>query len=288
MNIHEDYEAGSIDRDNASMDILKANGFTQLRVYIVGWEDAWDLARSKASALRAIAKGFDVVWGIQQVDTVITAANWAAYVTAVESAATWAQANGVFEFYIGNETEWHVDGTTITVDQIIVNLKAVATDVQAIFTNGNVSYSCAYYYISNWITAGRGDIDILASNIYRGGEGYYDDTWKTYITNLVNAFGADHTYLTEFNLSYSSLDDYSTDEAVQAAGITEMIDYIKASGMTRAIYFLWYFPGLNFGVLKDDGTYRLLWNQALLNSDSVKLATVPAKNATILLPKPKK
>jgi len=36
--------------------------------------------------------------------------------------------------------------------------------------------------------------------------------------------------------------------------------------------------------MKDDGTYRLLWNQALLNTELVKFATVPTKTTTISLP----
>jgi hypothetical protein len=111
----------------------------------------------------------------------------------------------------------------MTVAQIITNLKSVAKDVQEIFINGNVSYSCWEESIDDWITAGKGDIDILASNIYMGG-GSYGETWKTDITNLVNAFGVDGTYITEFAPSCSSLEDYSTDEAVQATAVTEMIE----------------------------------------------------------------
>ena len=183
----------------------------------------------------------------------------------------------------------HVDDDTMTVADLIVELKDVATDVQAIFTNGNVSYSCWANYIDDWITAGKGDIDILASNIYMGGEGSYGDGWKTLITKLVNAFGSDGTYLTEFAPSWSDIDDYSEDEAVQATAETEMIEYIKDSGMTRAIAFLYKGHTPNdaltnaFGILKADDTYRLLWNQALLNSESVKFATVPTKTTTASL-----
>jgi hypothetical protein len=99
----------------------------------------------------------------------------------------------------------------------------------------------------------------MALNTYRGGNGSHNDTWKTEITDMVNAFGVDHTYLSEFGLSITSLDDYSTDEAVQAAGISEMIEYIKASGMKRAIFFIWYDPTVEWGVKKSDGTYRQLW-----------------------------
>ena len=70
---------------------------------------------------------------------------------AILVAAQWAQDNGVFEFQIGNEEELHVDGTTMTAAQIRANLRDVATEVKAIFTNGNVSYSCSGMYVKPWI-----------------------------------------------------------------------------------------------------------------------------------------
>jgi len=271
------------------VDTLLANGFEDLRIDIPDYQNTAWLAYSKATLPGIIAKGAKVIWGVSSnkgnnTDYIITAENWSTFRQAILDNAQWAQNNGVYEFQLGNEEELHVDGTTMTVAQIIANLKSVATDVQEIFTNRNVSYSCPQSSIDDWITADKGDIDILASNIYRGGCGFYNDNWKTDITNLVNAFGVDGTYLTEFAISGSSLDDYSTDEAVQAIAVTEMIEYIKASGMKRALFYTWrdYTGGL-FGVVKADGTYRLLWNQALLNSGSVKSITVPAKTATISL-----
>jgi hypothetical protein len=155
----------------------------------------------------------------------------------------------------------------MTVAQIITNLKSVATEVKKIFTNGNVSYSCWGNNIDDWVAVGKGDIDILASNVYIGGDGVYNDNWKTRIDNMVNAFGIDGTCITEFAPSFSSLEDYSTDEAVQTAAVTEMIKYMKASGIERALFYSWQdHPGGLFGVVKADGTYRLLWNQALLNT----------------------
>jgi hypothetical protein len=154
----------------------------------------------------------------------------------------------------------------------MTNLKSIATEAQAIFTNGKISYSCEPAFAWEWTSVGKGDIDIIASNFYMGCDGVYDTGWwKTIIPILINAFGADGTYISEFGLSTTSLNDYSTDEAVQAAGITEMINFIKASGMTRAIAFIYrgYTPTdeitSNFGILKTDGTYRELW-QSLLNS----------------------
>jgi hypothetical protein len=52
-----------------------------------------------------------------------------------------------------------------------------------------------------------------------------------------------------------------------------MIEYIKASGITRAYNFCWN-PG-RFGVLKDDGTYRLLWDVLTSSNDTTLDTTVP-------------
>jgi hypothetical protein len=273
------------DHINYYADIWLSNGFTEgrdLRDYL----DTTNVAASKAAVIAATAKGIKCIWGVSSNPTVITASNWVDFRAAILDAAQWAQANGVYEFQLGNEEECHVDGTTMTVAQIIINLKSVATEVKEIFTNGNVSYSCWQNTIDDWVAVGKGDIDILASNVYIGGGGYYSGKeWKSRITNLVNAFGVDGTYISEFGPSYSSLDDYSTDEAVQAEGLAEMIEYIKASGMTRAFYFCYIDMSwlLDFGARKTDGTYRQLWNQALLSPKSVKFATVPTKITTASL-----
>jgi len=269
----------------SDVDTMLVNGFTELRIDIPDYQDTVWLTYSKAMLPRIIAKGAKVVWGVSSnpdnnSDYMITAENWPAFRQAILDNAQWAQNNGVYEFQLGNEEEGHIDKTTMTVDQLITNLKSVATEAKTIFTNGNVSYSCRQDSISNWVTAGKGDIDILASNVYIGGNGYYDDDWKTRIDNLVNGFGVDGTYLTEFNVSWTTLNDYSTDEAVQAEVLRQMIDYIKASGIKRAYYFCW--KG-DLGVIKDDGTYRLLWYQALLNSESEESTTVPAKTTTASL-----
>src|SRR5665648_688472 len=230
-------------------------------------------------------KGIKVIWGVCSGGTTITASNLSDFEAAILAAAQWAQDNGVYEFQIGNEEEYHNDDDTMTDAQLITNLKAVATDVQEIFTNGNVSYSCGNSNIGDWVTAGKGDLDIMASNVYMTWGAGHPEDWEDMIDDFVGAFGTDGTYLTEFSLNTDSLDSYSTDEAVQAAAVTEMIEYIKASGMERALFYSWHdYSGGLFGVLKDDGTYRLLWSQALLNSESIKFATVPAKTTTVSLP----
>ena len=205
------------------IDVLQANGFTEIRLDIQEYSDSDVVALSKAAALCAVAKGNKVIWGVTSLPP-ITSTNWTDFRAAILSAAQWAQDNGVFEFSLGNEEETKVDGTTLTAAQLRTNLKAVATDVQAIFTNGNISYSIDRHSIDSWVSIGKGDIDIMAANVYRGGDGEYSDHWKTEIDQLVAAFGVNGTYLTELNLSWSGINDYSIDEAVQAAAVKEMID----------------------------------------------------------------
>jgi len=267
------------------VDTLLANDFTELRIGLPDYTHTTYITRTKAAIIRAVAKGAKVIWGVGAGEFTITSTTWPDFRQAILDNAQWAQDNGVFEFQLGNEEELHNDDTTVTDAQLRNYLKALATEVKEIFTRGNVSYSCRALNIDDWVSEGRGDIDIIAANIYRGANGNFSDSWKTDIDNIVNGFGVDHTYITEFNLSATSLDDYSTNEAVQAEAVTEMIEYIKASGMTRAFYFCWIDDVYaNFGVVKDDGTYRLLWNQALLNSGSVKSTTVPTRTTTISLP----
>jgi hypothetical protein len=272
------------------VDTLLAYGFTELRVDVPSYQNTAIVAQSKAAVIRAIAKGARVIWGVssnsfEDPADVITAANWPTFRQAILDAAAWAQANGVYEFQLGNEEEYHVDGTTMTIAQIITNLKGVAAEVKAIFTRGNVSYSCSYRHLSNWIAVGKGDIDLLAFNVYMGWGSEYSDDWKTAIKDSVNAFGVNSTYITEFGPSSTSLIAYSTDEAVQAAAVTEMIDYIKDSGITRAFYFK--YESDEFGAMNWDGTYKLLWDQAILNNTE-STTTVPTTTTTIETTTPNK
>jgi len=246
-------------------------------------------SKYRGSVIVAVGKGVKVIWGVNIGGNTITASNWNTGRLAVLAAAQWAQDNGVYEFQLGNEMELHNDDTTLTDAQLIANLKSLTTEVKTIFTRGNVSYSCFQENIADWVSVGKGDIDILASNVYMEWGDHQVTPWEDFIDTLVGAFGVSGTYLTEFGLHTNGLDYYSTDEAVQATAITEMIDYIKASGMERAIYFALLTGGVyeeeeNFGAVKADGTYRLLWNQALLNSESVKFASVPTKTTTASLP----
>lgn len=246
------------------VDVLLANGFTQLRIDIPGWACANSLVISKSGVTAAVTKGAQVIWGVGNGTVILTDANWASFRQGILDNAQWAQNNGVYEFQLGNELECHNDDTTLTDAQLITNLKSVASDVQEIFTNGNISYTCMHSNISDWISVGKGDIDILASNVYMEYGAHHTQPWKAEIDTLVSAFGLSGTYLTEFGPNSNGINYYSENEVVQAVAVKEMLDYIIASGMTRSNYFCYYdnsrgFGPTGFGTLKDDGTYRLTW-----------------------------
>ena len=255
------------------LDDLQAAGITSIRMDVLDYNYPYE-TESKTRISEAVARGFKVAWGVSSDNTTITSASWPTFRQAIIDAATWAQANGVSEFYIGNEEELHVDGTTMTVDQIQANLKSLATQVQGIFTRGNVSYSTAgAYYVNGvsvmtkWHNIGRGDIDMLGWDVYADQGDYH-----TYLANIMSWWGNDHSYLTEFSINANGLQYYSTDEATQATAIASMIDGIKAAGITRANFFCYNHPDFGVRNLQNGGTYRqLLWNTLKSNVNTVKV-----------------
>ena len=318
---------------------LMSVGFNELRIDIPSYQNTGWMTRSKEAVRIAISKGAKVVWGISSynkgghADYTIIAENWPAFRQAALENAQWAQDNGVYEFQLGNEEEFHIwrnpvsitrngniatatfsedhgfsgahpviiwgaepsdfnaytssptqiavtgpktfnyqsegpDGSvsnpnrvhisSMSEDQLILNLRALATEVQSIFTRGNISYttSCSYF-LDKWNTVGRGDIDIIAANVYQN-----QSDWQEVISNIVSWWGPAHTYITEFNINYTSLDNYSTNENEQSSELNSMIDYIKASGISRAYYFC--YQNDKFGALKGNGTPRALWEEAII------------------------
>jgi len=243
------YSTGDSSQFDAYVDYLLSVGVRHLRVDIPEWNI--DLvAQSKAAVIRAVAKGAKVIWGLSSFGTTLTAANWGAYATAVTDAAAWAQANGVSEFHIGNELDTHIDNTTLTYGQLRTNLRTLATAVQAIYTIGPVSYSFIGRdtgLINSWSTEGRGDVDILNGNFYRGTT-TFDGVWATNAQLLMTLFGPNHSGITEFGSSTVDPDLYGT-EAEQAVGVADMLTQFAAMGYKQAVYYAW--NSDPFGVVLD-------------------------------------
>lgn len=259
------------------VDDILANNIKFIRADIPDYQNAGWLYDSKLAVVIEVAKGANVTWGVSSNKSnnaayEITAANWTTFHDAILAAAQWAQDNGVYEFQIGNEEDIHNDGTTLTDAQLRTNLRATATEAKAIFTRGKVSYTADRSAIDSWVSEGKGDIDILASNVYKGS----GTTWQTQISNLINAFGPNGTILTEFSLSATSIETYSTNEDTQEQMIEEMIKYCKSVGMSRITFFN-YGPADNFGARKSNGNYRKLWNLLKITNDWKKRKTAGQK-----------
>lgn len=250
-----------LDVYNSWLDAMVAANVTEIRVSIPNYDDAARIIIGKTHVAAVIAKGLRAIFGISA-DS-LTAATWAAYEAVVLDTAAWAETNGVYEFQIGNELENINDDTTLTDTDVRNNILTLATAVKAVYTRGNVSYSCPGWTIDDWSILGKGDLDLLAANIYRG-YSTFDDTWKTKINNLFSAFG-NSCYISEFSLSSLSLDTYSTDEIIQSNDLNEMINYIKNLGIKKAFFFS--YPSDEFGALKNNGVYRKLWDVLKIQND---------------------
>ena len=124
------------------IDDLLANGFNDIHTDVISDGATQDIAISKSAIDIAVAKGANVIWGFSKY-LPLTAANWPTHRQAILDAAQWAQDNGVYEFIIGNEEDAHNDDTTMTDAEVRTLMRGVATDVQAIFTSGNITYSTA-------------------------------------------------------------------------------------------------------------------------------------------------
>lgn len=233
----------------------KANIGVNIRMDIPTYTSAAVVAYSKVAVLQAVALGMNVVWGVSSNSpTTITSTTWTAFRQAILDAAQWAQDNGVYEFQIGNEEEYHNDNTTITDATLFDNLRTLATDVQAIFTRGNVSYATGHDMSANWISNGLGGLDLLSSNIYRGYP-TASSTWQTELNTFVSNFG-NKFWVSEFNLSSGNPTTWSADEQEQAYAIQEMIDYMRSLSIPRA-YFFAYNGGSTFGV--SGSPFKLMW-----------------------------
>jgi len=252
------------------IDDLWAKGFRDFRIDIPSWDNAGWVGDSKDTVLAAIAAypSIRIIWGLSSNETTLTSSNWSDFSDAVEIAAQWAQDNGVFEFQVGNEEEYHNDDDTLTDADVRAGIRTLATACQSIFTNGNISYSLGYSESPFWISDGKGDLDLIAINVYKGGdEDPYDTAYQTHISNMYSEFGSSF-YITEFNVSYTSLAHYSSDEVKQMKVIDEMLQYIKGIGVERAYFYRYIDDGL--GALWDSGTPRQLWYYLALGEEKIK------------------
>ena len=100
INIVSHWQTETFD---SHIDSILATGFTEIRIDIPDWNYPDDIEKHHIMIPRAVAKGAKIIWGIGNMATDLTSAKWDDFRTVVLTQAAWAQANGVFEFQIGNE-----------------------------------------------------------------------------------------------------------------------------------------------------------------------------------------
>ena len=91
---------------------LRRNRISKLRTSLPSYQNAAYITQTRATALKCKAHGFYTIYGISSNsiddgDYMISNNNWSDYVAAATTEATWAEANGIDEFQIGNEEETH-------------------------------------------------------------------------------------------------------------------------------------------------------------------------------------
>lgn len=267
---------------DADFDILKAIGVTKLRIAQFSynwWVPTGDLYNyndyTKALALRAKEKGFYVTWGVcggrvhmdtQEIwDDFVDNANYG-----VKVHAAWAQANGIDQFQFMNEEEAFLGDSVFSQSQIRDKSRALATELQAIFTRGPISRSVdnVNWYVWTQDAAGRGDIDIMGLNCYSTYANIGVDTFRSRALAWITEFGASNCAITEWNLSAvsSQLSD-SVGDTIKIGGRMKTLQDL---GYTDTYFFTlrWENSGSDdqYAVFKKNGNKRLWWN--VLSTDN--------------------
>ena len=294
-----------------------------LRTSIPAYTNSTGNANARAVSLAAKALGFNVLHGICTPSSTTRQANWSTYTTAVLAEATWAQANSIDAFAIGNEEELHaqtslssltssgttatatfssahnfVDQSTVTISlaananyngtftitvtssttftyvmpgsattpdtgtaraqditkaQMGTKIRALATNVKTVFF-GTVTYSALQGSFDDYITNGKGDLDIMSLNNYGSVGGTTD--YENNIKLLQGAFGASF-WLTEFNLDNSWTRITDTDANV-ARRVMERLAINTKYGI-RSYFYAWKTGNGDFAAKFSNGDYRLLW-----------------------------
>lgn len=263
---------------------FKSVGMKNLRIHIPSTPTPWTKAQNtfwRDCANYFVARGFLVTAGISSPNSNatgnLTATRWSEYALSVIEEAKYLQANNIHlgAFCIGNELEAFVDGTTLTIPQMITKMRQLATDVKAVYTLSPVTYSCydrLGVTYDAWISQGLGGIDLLGVHPYgnirhRGNS--VDNGGFNVIKKMIDAFGADKCYISEFNLEANDTNLKLIPDDTQVVEMRKKYALIKSLGFTKACVFQWvgHLNSDNKFCMKNmDGSFNNMWD-VLLNDN---------------------
>lgn len=251
-------------------DILN-QGYTKLRVDYPQWNGSTDaIYRRKLIVTAALDMGFKtVLWGVVHSRPTITATNYTSSSNYIlTDLLPWAQTvnDSRLRMSLGNEEENKADGTTITASTMQTNLKSLATSAQAIYTAGPIDYVVSIDDVAPWISGGKGDLDLLGINIYKGFLTEYAG-FVSALESCYTTFGS-NMFIGEFNTGNGFPDavpyGYSAAEELWTKANLTRRKLIDGHGIE------WYFfcyrdgqssvPANSFSLRKTNGDYRKAWD----------------------------
>jgi hypothetical protein len=240
--------------------------FTKLRVFIphYGYGTTHSIVTNCLFIIdQAVSVGFtEIIWGITCSEATLSATTYNDYLTAATARAIVAKNHGVTTFVVGNEEEYHVDGSSLTRAQIEAHVRSdLYTAVKIAFT-GTVSYNLPAGVLSDWLANGKGSLDTIGMNVYGNSE--YDGAgFCRDVRNFYNAFGPS-SYISEYGLHYDWTAVTMT-PLNQYRELRKRHDFIKRIGLSSGYFFLYsHLSDDHFAVRLANGQYRYMW-QALVS-----------------------
>lgn len=241
------------------LNLLYDKGFRRIRVAHPTYSVLGLYTVQKNIINIALSKGFYVSWGLTCVNP-FSDVQWAEYKTEVKTVASWAQSlrNSNFEYSIGNEEELHNDGSNAPTDSTVrSDIKTLATEVQAIYTIGPITYQTDEGNIGAWNSLGKGDLDYLGFNVYNTLPNF------AYNISLIYSYFGANAYISEWNdqTGYNT----TNDEDLFDKNIKNRMAIIRANNIPYAYFFTYNHTTGTWGLT--DGR----WN--MLNEDYSTLRT---------------
>lgn len=259
---------------------FKSLGVNYMRPHAPGIPIPWDSTTNalwRNCAMYFKSQGFWVEYsmatGVQ-----LTTLNYQAYHDAVIDEFTYlAQQGIIFDLAsVGNELENHVDGTTITVDQIRPLVRQLVLDVQTMTGyKGKVGYDIGFGSSTNyasWNSEGKGTMDMIVLHPYGLASNQFTfiktDVYVTAIQQFAATFGSSGI-IGEFNLEGDPNRFASITKEALDFGMRNMLNTISAAGIKISLIFQWvgYLNADNQFAMKNmNGSYNTAWDILLNNN----------------------
>jgi hypothetical protein len=153
---------------------------------------------------------------------------------------------------------------SITLPELYNSIRELATEIKEFYTVGPISFGC-YNEVVNGVkpyddlaTNGLGGLDMVSVHPYPNttGKPLRVNKLNSDVAPLVAALGADKVYISEFNLSSSSIGGNMLGEA-GINGMWSLLEAIDDLDIQKVIIWSW---DSNLAVVQADGSYHPTWN----------------------------